>query len=154
MKHFNHVEYTERLITAQQLSQQDYQSLCVSIVSSCKSLVFYSWKAFRFNYPQHLQENHPLRHDLWSLNQSLESSINSNKKINHCIVLLSILVITFHLSSSLKKLLIYPPSSSWILATLMTIRGTSSTHFKTEYKFILDIFKKKHNFLKIRYSVW
>ena len=40
MKHFNHVEYTEILITAQQLSQQAYQ-LCVSIVNNCELWVFY-----------------------------------------------------------------------------------------------------------------
>ena len=35
MKHFNHVKYTEILVTAQQLSQQAYQLYCVSIVNSC-----------------------------------------------------------------------------------------------------------------------
>ena len=41
MQHFKHMEYTEILLTAQQLSQRAYQ-LCVSIVNSCESWVFYS----------------------------------------------------------------------------------------------------------------
>ena len=72
MKHFNHVEYTEILITAQQLSQQAYQ-LCVSIVNNCESWVFYCCKAAKYSLidsiTQHLQENNPLLHDLLSLNQ-------------------------------------------------------------------------------------
>ena len=36
MKHFNHMEYTEILMTAQQLSQQAYQIEYVSIVTSSK----------------------------------------------------------------------------------------------------------------------
>ena len=53
MKHFNHMEYTEIFITAQQLSQQAFQLQCVSVVSSCESWVFYPCKVFidRFNYP-------------------------------------------------------------------------------------------------------
>ena len=39
MKHFNHMEYTEILITAQQLSQKAYQLECVSIISNCESWV-------------------------------------------------------------------------------------------------------------------
>ena len=83
MKHFSQVGYTEILITPQQLSQQAYQ-LYVSIVNNCESWVFYCCKAAKHSLTdsvtQHLQESKPLVHDLLSLSQSRELSINSNKK--------------------------------------------------------------------------
>ena len=55
-----------------------YQLWCVSIVTSCETWVFYSCKVFfdRFYYPTHSGK----KHDLWSVSQSRELSINTNKK--------------------------------------------------------------------------
>ena len=55
-----------------------------TIITTSLSIIM----SFTDSITQHLQENNPLLHDLWSLSQSCELSINSNKNKNHCIALL------------------------------------------------------------------
>ena len=60
MKHFNHVEYTEILIT-----ESNYHN---KLINRKQLLIFYCCKAAKYSLTdsitQHLQENNPLLHDL------------------------------------------------------------------------------------------
>ena len=119
----------------------------MSIVNSCESWIFYSWKVFidTFNYPASCPSQ------FITFSQSGELSINSNKKMNHSIVLLEILVTTLSLKQFVEKTVNLFPISFLIPVFL---NETYSTHFETEYKFMLDIFEVRCHFLKVRQSLW
>ena len=77
MNHFKHMEYTEILITAQQLLQQAFNYDLCQLQTIVNHKYFIPAKyLLTDSITQYLQENNPLLHDLIIFSQKRELSIN------------------------------------------------------------------------------